>query len=233
MDLDKLTYVMGRVAATAHTIDLPHVGRGFYGYQQVTLNTVQHLDQHFFDDPDKIARTMPVFAELAFAPLRHHVYGEHDKVGAWKPMYYNHASRTAPASVNMSEFLRAHVDRDLAFALLETDTQPEHKDDYTAKMNTILSQTGRELLPTYVEAKSFLKQLGIEKLGLSLVLRDLYKARDDAWEAFEELKEADGDIHQINLIDERLRQKAATGLLSGNKFASYVIDKTTRVPQNS
>ena len=229
-NLVKLVDAMGRVAALASEVGLPHIGRGFYGYQRVTKNTADRLDKGFFDDADKIARTMPVFAELAFKPLRHHINGETDQVGAWSPMYYSQRSISAPDSINMSEFLRAHVDRDLAFALLATDTQDKHRSDYTEKMNIILAETGRELMPEFVQVKSPFRQLGAEKIGLELVLRDLYNARDKAWDAFIELRSAGEDQDQIDLIDGRLSKKAASGLLSNNRLISYVINKTTNTP---
>lgn len=242
-DLDELVDTMGRVAIAAARDGLPQFRYGFHGYQRVTRRVTEAARAGEFKDNDKMMRTMPVFAERAFVPLRHHAHGETDEVGAWAPMLYNKSALAAAPSTAMVDFLGFHVVYDLPFTLIDTNTQPHHQDDYAAKINLILSEAANELLPEYVEVHPPFKALKAENIGLWLVLRDLFAARDDAWHAFTDLRTAeqyaaDPQRHSgtapksAEQIETDLRNKATRRMLSSNKIASFVLKHTTRTPDH-
>lgn len=247
-DLDELIYTMGRVAAYASEVDLPQFQYGFYGYQQVTQAVTDQLDENVFDDPAKMERTMPLFAERAFAPIRHHVHGQTDQVGAWSPMLYRPEAKNALPSTAMVDFLGFHVIYDLPFTLQKSQTTSDHREDYTKKINMILSSVGRELLPQYIDMHPPFKQLGAPDIGLRAVLGYLFKARDDAWKAFEQLQAASAskdapstqtqkwlsftDRHRKSeeQIEHALSRKAANRMLSTKKTADFILRRTASVP---
>lgn len=230
-DLEKLAAIMGEVAMAAPEIGLPQFRYGFHGYQRVTQAVTRELETDMFEYPEKMAYTMPHFAERAFAPIRHYVNGDHEKVGGWSPMVYGPAAKNALPSTAMVDFLGFHVVYDLPFTLVDTNTQPYHRADYSKKINIILESTAQELLPEYAEVKPIFKRFSAETIGLWYVLRDLYKARDDAWRAFEQLNAAgEDDVETIEQIDAMLRKKAAARMLSSRAAIDFVIRNTTRVP---
>ncbi len=251
-DLDRLIYTMGQVAAYAPEVGLPQFQYGFHGYQKVTQAVTDQLDKNVFEDPGKMEKTMPLFAERAFAPIRHHVHGDTSAVGAWSSMLYRPEAVNALPSTAMVDFLGFHVIYDLPFTLQESDTDEHHKKDYTEKINIILSSVGRELLPDYIDVHSPFKQLGASDMGLRAVLMYLFKARDDAWKAFEQLQVASSAqsavtseqnsthfLHRrtsvkppktIDAIEQELRKKASNRMLSTKKTADFVLRRTARIP---
>lgn len=242
-DLDKLVHTMGQVATAAAHDGLPQFRYGFHGYQRVTRRVTEAARTGEFKDNNKMMRTMPVFAERAFIPLRHYAHGETDEVGAWTPMLYNDSARTAAPSVAMIDFLGFHVVYDLPFTLIDTDTQPHHQDDYAAKINMILGEAAHELLPEYADVHPALRALGAEQIGLRLVLRDLFAARDDAWRAFTDLRQAQAYADNpssftdhlpktADRIEADLREKATRRMLSSNKLATFVLSRATRTPNH-
>lgn len=237
-DLNKLVYTMGQVALAAPEVDLPQFRYGFHGYQRVTHVVTNELANDTFEHPDKMEHTMPYFAERAFAPIRHHIRGDVDKVGAWAPMLYAKDAKNAPPSTAMVDFLGFHVIYDLPFALRDTNTKLDHKQDYSEKINAILADVGRQLLPEYIEVNPFLAKMKVPEIGLNLVLRHLFKSRDDAWKSFVELR--DSEIHSIEgnhlavhaRIEQKLREKAVSCMPSSNKLARFIIRNTTQAPHH-
>lgn len=232
-DLEKLAGTMGEVAMAAPEIGLPQFRYGFHGYQRVTRAVTRELETGMFEYPDKMAYTMPHFAERAFAPIRHYVNGNREKVGGWTPMVYGQAARNALPSTAMVDFLGFHVVYDLPFTLIDTETKAHHRADYSKKINIILESTAQELLPEYAEVKPIFKRFSAENIGLWYVLRDLYKARDDAWRAFERLDAAGKDNKEtIETIDALLRKNAAARMFSSRAVIDFVIRNTTSVPDH-
>lgn len=237
-DLTKLVHTMGQVALAAPEVDLPQFRYGFHGYQRVTRAVTKELDSNTFEHPGKMQQTIPYFAERAFAPIRHHIRGDVDKVGAWTPMLYTHGAKNALPSTAMVDFLGFHVIYDLPFTLHDTNTKLDHKQDYSEKINTILTDVGRQLLPEYIEVSPFLAKMKVPEIGLNLVLRHLFKSRDEAWKTFEELR--DTEVHSIDdnhlaihaQIEHKLRKKAVSRMPSNNKLADFIIRKTTQVPHH-
>lgn len=227
-DLDELVYTMGRVALTAPEVGLPQFRYGFHGYQRVTQTVVEALDTGAFDHPDKMEQTMPFFAKRAFDPMRHYINGETEEIGAWSPMFFAPGAQRAHPSIAMVDFLSVHVNYDLPYTLIETDTQPEHKRDYSQEINLILGEAGRQLLPEYVKVHPPLKWLRVPDVGLYLVLASLFKARDNAWKSFEQLRSVGAMPEErqpaaFGQIDADLSRRAANRMLSTNRVADFVI----------
>lgn len=227
-DLDKLVHTMGQVALAAHEIGLPQFRYGFRGYELVTHRVVEALVSGAFDHPDKMEQTMPFFAKRAFDPMRHYINGETDKIGAWSPMFFAPSSQRAHPSIAMVDFLSVHVNHDLPYTLIETDTQPKHKRDYSQEINLILSEAGRQLLPEYVKVHPPLRWLRVQDVGLNLVLSSLFKARDNAWNSYEELQAVEAMPLELQpdarrQIDAKLSQRAANRMLSQHKVADFVV----------
>lgn len=249
-DLEKLVYVMRQVTAAAPEVDLPHLQPGLHAYRQVTENVIQNLDSGVFSDPEKMARTMPYFAQLLMDALHHHVHGEKEKTGPWEQMFYDPSGPTMPAYKAMAGFFDTHINRDLAIALDATNTQPEHADDYNHPINAILGSTAHQILDQYVDLCAILKRLKVENIGMYVLVRDLARARGDAWKDFEELRES--KIHHGNTtgicsdtcrphttlpqtveqIEESIRNKQLGRMLSTKKLTHHVINLVSRTPEH-
>lgn len=248
-DLPELSKTMGRVASAATLSDLDHLKYGLRAYAAVTEAVTEDIEKGNFDDPHKMARTMPVFAERIFAPLRHHANGETDQVGAWSQVFYTEAAQKALPSAAMVDFLGFHVLYDLPFALRDTDTQPEHKKDYSRKINLILAKVGRDLLPEYIDVHPVLERARASEIGLGMVMAHLIMARSHAWKSFQRLQAADqlddADTSQgpadhrlfgrhpqtVEEIDQELSLLAAKRMLSTKKTANYILRRAGRVPE--
>lgn len=253
-DLDELVFRMGRIAAAAPEVDLPHIQYGMYGYSEVTRHVTEWVRLGKFDDNEKMASTMPDFAERSFRSLRHHIHGERDQVGTWAHMFYSRFARRASPGIAMGDFLSTHVYYDLPKTLLSTDTLPEHQHDYAVKINTILSLVGEELLPRYVQLHPILDRLKIHKKGLNMVLNELFDARDVAWNSFVEMKASEalsnGTGEPINWlevyrsisthkprsveeIDKATDELARRKLMSSRKLSGFAISRVARFPQEA
>jgi hypothetical protein len=248
-DLEKLAITLGKAAAYAAEVNLPHLQYGLYGYQQVTKAVTEQLDTGFFEYPDKMERTMPVFAERALAPLRFHAHDRSDLVGAWSPLFYRPEMKQAAPWMGMVDFLNFHVIYDLPFTLLETGTKPEHKQDYTGKMNQLFKGVGRDLLPLYIDMKPPWKQLGVAKLGLAATLRYLYGVRDDAWDDYLLLLDsqngslaANGQgaldvmgspeaFDEVSRLDSQFARKAAVKMVSSHHGLSKMTNAVSSEPR--
>ena len=238
-------------------IGLPQLRYGFHGYKKVTESVTSKLDTGIFQDPAKMARTMPYFAELAFDPMRRYVEGTGSMNDApWGELYYGENATNYSAWKSMKKFWDDHIYGDLAHALKGTDTQPHHKEDYRHPINTTLSETGWAMIDEYVDIHPWLKKLKLDKIGLHLALRDIYKARDIAWEIFEELDIADtyhsGTLtpeEQLSLllqhpklggrpprtpeqIHQYLTQRAARGGVLGNKAVGTLVERVCKTPDH-
>lgn len=255
-DLNELVHTMGRVALAAPEVGLPHLRYGFHGYQRVTAAVTRELTTGVFQDPDKMAMTMPYFAERAFAPMRAHVSGDIEGVGSWGTFYYDKEALHDPAWRAMLRFLEEHIYKDLYQALRDTNTQPYHQDDYSDPINTILANVARELLPQYIEYHPLLQRLKIVDIGLWLAVREIIKARDVAWDAFEESRAADTyyseDIQSIDAtlaatanrpsgvitprtaeeLDHYLSRKTEKGVLLRRKTVGRIIQRVCRTPDH-
>lgn len=252
-DINELAHTMGQVSRAAAEVDMAHLQPGFYGYQQVTRGVNTELSTGLFSYPDKMAINMPRFAQSAFDAMRHHVQGQPEKVGAWAPMYYSEAARRALPSTSMVDFLGFHVIYDLPYMLKATNTQEKHKEDYGDRINYVLGKVGQDLLPDYINLRPPFNQKVIANLGLNAVLGHLFRARDDAWSAFEEMEAAEvywgGSLDEgsslsqnaigshfttqrpprtLDQIDSSLRTQAARRMLSTKRAATFVLSRVSR-----
>lgn len=225
LELDKLGYVMGQLAVYSHEVGLPHLRFGLTGYQRVTVKCIEKL--HGFEYPEKIAATMPIFFDELAKALNWHVRGMPYAVQGWyRPFYAQEAQAVSPAG-GMIDFLASHIRYDLGIALFRTYTHFTHKPDYTEGVNLLLDEVAHEIIDSYAE---FHGLFGLAREHfLKIALREIYNARDDAWNAFVDLCQV-SDFDSYRSRREAMRRQTEQRQISGNKVASLALRLATRVP---
>lgn len=246
-NLPELITTMGHVAAIAPEVGLGHLRYGLHAYQRVTAAVSSEVDKENFDDPQKMARTMPLFAKRIFDPIEHHIHERYDQVGAWSHMFYSPEAKRALPSTAMVDFLGFHVLYDLPFTLKDSNTEDRHKKDYSQKINLILARVGRELLPEYIDLHAPLKKLRAGDIGLGMVMAHLIFSRRHAWQSFKRLEAAEQLIHStpdsplgqhaatpspLQIVDQELGELATRRMLSTKKAAHFILQRAGRVPTN-
>jgi hypothetical protein len=129
----------------------------------------------------------------------------------------------------MLDFLTAHVRYDLAVALLRTGTTDEHKHDYTQKINGILTQVASNIIDKYAEYPPPIRRYKVDKLGMKLALRELFNARDEAWDTFKRMGRAGDSVDYVQIRQDQKR-RTEQRIISGKRYAGRVIRWATRVP---
>jgi hypothetical protein len=167
-------------------------------------------------DPAWLERLDVVFAEFYFRAIAAYVSGAEDAPNAWDALmearYRTGIDRIQFALAGMN----AHINHDLALALLETDSQmnvvpslesPQHV-DYEA-VNGLL----HTVMPSELQmlATDVLGQLAQDtgKIGRLLAFWDVCKARDLAWDFADHLRGLNGPARQVGLS----AQDQVTGVL--------------------
>lgn len=229
-----MVYSMGQLAETAETAGLKHLIYGLYGYASVTdaCARVAYLPAghpEAFDDPAKILRTMPKFYGELLKALDHHINGRPYAVEGWHEQFYSKAAREAPPSIAMIDFLTAHVRYDLAVALFRTETEQRHLHDYTANVNAVLTNVAIAIMDKYAQFPLIMRAAGIDKLGLAMTLRELFEARDEAWQTSIAMFNAK-DSADYAAIRAEQRQRTRIKTLSGRPQAGALFKVATRVP---
>jgi hypothetical protein len=226
VELDKMPYVMLRMAKNVHQVDLAQLRFGLAAYLKVTDKCIDRLDD--FDHPDKIAVTMPIFLDELIKASHRHVQGVPDAVGGWyRPFYSADAQAASPAGA-MIDFLGSHIRYDLGVALFRTYTRFAHKSDYTETVNLLLNEVAYEIIDSYAEFYSLFGPA--RERFLKMALHEIYSARDDAWNAFVDLCHV-SDFESYAKRREVMRHQAEQHQISGRKLASLALRTVARIPQ--
>jgi len=240
INLDKLPELMGRLAVKAHTADLAHLRYGLFAYMLVTEACIAVLPdapkghRQFpglgvkFDDPEKIGRTMPVFFDELVKALDHHVEGRPDAIKGWSKKFYSPEAQQALPAQAMLDFLSVHVRYDLPVALVRTNTLDKHRDDYTEKVNQILTHVAMQIMPLYAKAAlPSYPAAAVEKFGLRLALNELFGARNEAWVAFKHMERIN-DLQEFADLRSWQQQRTEGQLVTGRRVASLVLSKVLK-----
>lgn len=226
LELDKLGYVMGQLAIYSYEVALPHLRFGLMGYQRVTVRCIDKLQN--FEHPEKIAATMPVFFDELAKALHWHIEGIPYAVQGWYRPFYAKEAQAMPPAGGMIDFLATHIRYELGIALFRTYTQFAHKPDYTEGVNLLLNEVAHDIIDAYAE---FHGLFGLVKEHfLNIALREIYNARDDAWNAFVDLCHVK-DFDSYRSQREMMRRQTEQRQISGSRLASLALRFTTRVPE--
>lgn len=166
-----------------------HDGVGHFNrmYLHVTERVAEAVTRHEFEDRAFLERLDIVFANLYFRALARSAEG-HDGSKAWEPLIDCRANRRiAPIQFAIAG-MNAHINYDLAFALVETCAEmgyeprrdTAHRRDFLY-VNRLLAQAKEEIEPTLKRGV-----LGIvdKLLGRSDEVAEIWsieRARDAAW----------------------------------------------------
>lgn len=240
-DLSELAGRMELIRQAAPGVDLAHLRFGLRAYQRVTERVTEEAEAGHFDDPEKMMRTMPRFAKRIFDPIEQHTLGHPERVGPWSKMFYSQAARDALPSTSMVDFLGFHVLYDLPYTLHETDTKPQHKLDYSRRINSILRDVGDELLPEYIQLHPTLEKARLNELGLTATMWHLIVSRDLAWRSFKMIEMSEKWPVKNRLydhssllsrgIDRNLGRVAAATMLSTKRPVATMLRRISKVPE--
>lgn len=227
-DVRMLPGVMDEIKERLGGVGLGHVAPGLNGYQEVSKEVLVAINDKLFKYPEKMEETMPVFADLFFQALRSQLTGDTKNLSAWSPLLNISDTENALPSTGMYDFMQIHIRCDLYKALLETKTQPKHREDYEEKINDVLTAVAHRILYDYVELHPMMKRVKIPEVALKFILREIFKARDEAWAAFELVRDKEATIEVMDVI---LQDRAHNRMISTRKLAGHTLRQTTRVPE--
>lgn len=161
-------------------------------YRQVTELVAQHLDDGSFEDGDFIEHLDVRFAELYFANVRAVQEGRRaDR--SWRPLFAARGDRTIWPLQFALAGMNAHINHDLALAVVTTcaergttpDTRPVHAD--YLRVNRLLAQIEARIRAQFEPFLLRVATRDAETLKHLVTSFSVARARDMAWGLVEAL----------------------------------------------
>ncbi|WP_431969875.1 DUF5995 family protein [Nocardia sp. bgisy134] len=155
-------------------------------YLRVTELVGQQITEGFFTDSAFVERLDVIFARLYFDAVDAAKLGKRPNP-VWRPVFDARANRTVWPLQFALAGMNAHINHDLATAVVETckergttpDTKPVHAD--YLKVNELLSKIEAEVRAEYEPALLKLTTKDAEALKHILSSFSIARARDTAW----------------------------------------------------
>jgi Family of unknown function (DUF5995) len=209
------------VMATMQAIDnLFASGDRLKWFNLLYLNVTQKVDTQppagGWESPLWLTRLDVVFGQMYFTAVTNWLQNSPDVASSWKALL---EARFA-AGIDRIQFalagMNAHINHDLALALLQTDTDmkvvpttdsPEH-DDFE-RVNGILKAVLPEALQYLATGIAGELAQDTGKIGRLLAIWDVQAARDLAWDFADHLRSLDGMARSVALA----AQDQVTGVL--------------------
>jgi hypothetical protein len=170
-------------------------------YKELT-GTVQHgIDQgEMFQQPDTVRRTVGIFAQLYFDPLRAYAEGDRDAIpAAWRQLFCDPTAKTAPSGIQFLLGMNAHINYDLPQALNTSRVDEDYYPDYRTVVGALIGATAQKLSSSYLEIPG----IGRDLLTAGTVYK-IAQWREKAWHA--------GNALQLARDDERATDKILKNL---------------------
>jgi hypothetical protein len=204
------TTIHGVAAMMQRIDDLSPSGDGLKWFNLLYMRVTQQVDSNppsgGWEDSAWLTRLDVVFAQLYFTAIQGWLNGSASVPGSWRALF---ESRFRPG-VERIQFalagMNAHINHDLALALLQTDTElnlvpgkvsPEHED--FEHVNGLLEAT----LPAALQflATGILGELAQDtgKIGRLLAIWNVRAARDLAWDFADHLRSLTGGAREVAL----------------------------------
>ncbi|WP_433200725.1 DUF5995 family protein [Nocardia sp. CA-107356] len=155
-------------------------------YLRVTELVGQQITEGFFAGPEFVERLDVNFAQLYFDAVAAAERGKRPKP-VWRPVFDSRSNRTVWPLQFALAGMNAHINHDLAVAVVETckergttpDTEPVHAD--YLKVNQLLAKIEAEVRAEYEPALLKLTTKDAEALKHILTSFSISRARDSAW----------------------------------------------------
>ncbi|WP_328411992.1 DUF5995 family protein [Nocardia sp. NBC_00403] len=155
-------------------------------YLRVTELVGRQITEGFFKDPEFVERLDVIFAQLYFDAVDAAKRGKPPNP-VWKPVFDSRSNRTVWPLQFALAGMNAHINHDLAVAVVETckerattpDTKPVHAD--YLKVNELLAKVEAEIRAEYEPALLELSTRDAEALKHILSSFSIARARDAAW----------------------------------------------------
>lgn len=214
------------VIRTMQNIDalLPNTD-GLKWFNKLYLSVTQHIDGQApataWEDAAWLLRLDVIFAGFYFAAVASFLNHSADTPSSWYALF---EMRSSP-NIDRIQFalagMNAHINHDLALALLRTDSEmnlepklqsPEHND--YQRVNGILAQVLPEALDFLATGILGVAAQDTGKIGRLLAIWDVAIARDGAWTFADYLRGLPPAIRPLALkIQDKLTGLAGRGLL--------------------
>lgn len=189
-DIPEVLDTMDNLESELALAGLAHVVQFNRVYRELTSAVKDGVeDGRTFQQPETVRRTVGIFAQLYFDPLRAYADGEQEKVAApWKQLIYSPAAESAPGGVQFLLGMNAHINYDLPQALCTSGVNPEYYPDYNIVVGKLINATAHKLSSSYIDAP----KIG-RKLLIAGTVNRIASWREQAWHAGNDLQEARGD----------------------------------------
>lgn len=212
IELSELPNRLGQLALHVHEVDLAHLRFGLAGYKKVTEEVQKELSTGFFSHPEKMKHNMPEFANTFMRPLMYHVLGLRWAVNTWNPSFYSSEARLWGPAEGMANFMPRHIKSvtDLPETSYVTNTQSEHKHDYTVRINTILRRVAEDNFDHYAVMRTPMNKVS-KSMAIKTIVNEFSAGRDDAWSQFEALKRAETQ-DEFNAVRLKLMNRRSRNL---------------------
>ncbi|MCP2274689.1 hypothetical protein SAMN04244553_2043 [Nocardia amikacinitolerans] len=155
-------------------------------YLRVTELVGQQITEGFFKDPDFVERLDVIFAQLYFDAVDADKRGKPPNA-VWEPVFDSRANRTVWPLQFALAGMNAHINHDLAVAVVKTckerSTTPDTKPVYAdyLKVNDLLAKVEAEIRAEYEPWLLKLATRDAEALKHILCSFGIARARDAAW----------------------------------------------------
>lgn len=186
--------VMNEIEPVLVSAGLAHVHHFNHVYKTLTGRVRDGIEQEGrFQQPDTVERTVGIFAQLYFDPLRAYTEGNRAAVSlSWQSLLYNRTAKTAPGGVQFLLGMSSHINYDLPQALCASQVDDSYYPDYEVVIGDMIKAAAEQLSSTYVPVPRMMR----DRLTNHTV-RQIAHWREVAWYAGKVLQEAHGDDQAI------------------------------------
>ncbi|WP_328400669.1 DUF5995 family protein [Nocardia sp. NBC_00403] len=208
--------VIRRMRAIKEELDPRDGVASFNGmYLHVTELVGKQITEGFFADPEFVERLDVVFAGLYFDAVDAAKLGKQPDA-VWKPVFDSRSNRTVWPLQFALAGMNAHINHDLAVAVVETckerattpDTKPVHAD--YLEVNELLAEIEAEVRAEYEPALAKLATKDAETLEHILSSFSIARARDAAWATTQMLWIQRDNSMLLGMTRRTLKQTVAT-----------------------
>jgi hypothetical protein len=187
-------------------VGLKHIEPFWEIYGDVSATVQQGLLVDRFNRPDDVRHTLPIFYNQARHALLAHVLDQPKIMSPeWRRTLYDENVINAKPGIQFLMHMNAHINSDLAQALVMSGVHEDYKADFTLMVGKMLEEVATKHALQYTELRSPL----MRRLVLKGCLHYIGIARERAWRDGLTLRNIDNRIISAREAENEEKRKAA------------------------
>lgn len=206
-------------AGLGHVVDFNYVYRNLTGAVYEGIQT-----EGAFEQPETVRRTVGIFAQLYFDPLRAYAEGRKEDIPlAWQRLFYDPGVQATQSGIKFLMGMNAHINYDLPQALRTSNVNQDYYRDYRVVIGKFIDATANRLSSTYIP---------VEGIGRDVLVKGACQTiaywRERAWRAGTALQKHNDNEKVTNRIIHNLDRASDRKGWSIQHLGSMAMSALTR-----